>query len=339
MSSKLDRPEHEQIFKRMLLMRRFEEKVIHLFQQKAFFAHFHVYIGQEAVGATALQLLRPDDFVSTTHRNHGHVVGRGADAGRALAEIIVRADGLNGGRAGTLHMCDPTNGFIATSAMVGASVPLATGAALAAKQSGSDKVCIAFFGDSALEEGMVLEALNMAELWSVPAIFICENNTPGALGAPGEYAISVNAAAQLADIPAAMGIDSRVVDGTTVTEVYDVVSEAVTKCRQGEGPVFIEAMIERWPGSIPLWPEPATGKTDLSMAWNDSLIPEEHANWIRVYDPILRYSRLLLSASVFTNEELLEIDQQVSSTVDEAEAFALASAFPDPESATERIFA
>jgi len=339
MPTKLDRSGHEQILKRMLLMRRFEEKVIHLFQQKAFFAHFHVYIGQEAVGASALQLLGPGDFVSTTHRNHGHVVGRGADVGRALAEILVRSDGLNGGRAGTLHLCDPSNGFIATSAMVGASVPLATGAALAAKQSGSDEVCVAFFGDSALEEGMVLEALNVAALWSLPAVFICENNTPGVLGAPGEYSISINAAAQLADIPAAMGIDTRVVDGTTVAEVYEVVSGAVTKCRQGKGPVFIEAMIERWPGSIPLWPKPAAGETDLSMAWDDARISGEYANWIKVYDPILRYSRVLLSDYGFTTEELLEIDREVSSTVNEAEAFALASPFPNPESAMEKVFA
>ncbi len=339
MATKLDHSGHERIMKRMLLMRRFEEKVIALFQQKAFFAHFHVYIGQEAVGASALQLLGPGDFVSTTHRNHGHVVGRGADVGRALAEILVRADGLNGGRAGTLHLCDPSNGFIATSAMVGASVPLAAGAALAAKQSGSDNVSVAFFGDSALEEGVVLEALNMAALWSLPVIFICENNTPGALGAPGEYAISINAATQLADIPAAMGIDTRVVDGTTVAEVYDVVAEAVAKCRQGEGPVFIEAMIERWPGSIPLWPEPVTGDTDLSMAWDDDRITGEHANWIKAYDPILRYARVLLSDHGFTTEELLAFDRDVSNAVDEAEAFALASPFPDPESAMDKVFA
>ncbi len=339
MASELDRFGHEQILKSMLLMRRFEEKVIALFQQKAFFAHFHVYIGQEAVGASALQLLGPGDFVSTTHRNHGHVVGRGADVGRALAEILVRADGLNGGRAGTLHLCDPSNGFIATSAMVGASVPLATGAALAAKRSGGDKICVAFFGDSALEEGMVSEALNMAALWSLPVIFICENNTPGALAGPDKYAVSINAAAQLADIPTAMGIDTRVVDGTNVTEVYDVVSEAVTKCRQGDGPVFVEAMIERWPGSIPLWPEPATGKTDLSMAWDDDRITGKHANWIKAYDPILRHARVLLADHGFTAEELLAIDREVNDVVDEAEEFALASPLPNPDSAMDKVFA
>ena len=221
--------------------------------------------------------------------------------------------------------------------MVGASVPLATGAALSAILSGSDQVCVAFFGDSALEEGVVSETLNIAALWSLPVIFICENNTPGALGAPGEYTISVNAAAQLSDIPAALGIDSRVVDGSTVAEVYAAVSEAVTKCRQGNGPVFIEAMIERWPGSIPLWPEPATGETDLSMAWDEARISGEHANWIKVYDPILRYSRVLLSDYGFTTAELLAIDEEVSSAVNDAAAFALASPFPDPESAVENV--
>lgn len=339
MPDTLERAEHEQILKRMLLIRRFEEKVIHLFREKAFFAHFHVYIGQEAVGATALQLLGPGDFVSTTHRNHGHVVGREADLGAALAEILVRSDGLCGGRAGTLHLCDPSKGFIATSGMVGASVPLAAGAALAAKQSGSDKVCVAFFGDSSLEEGMSMEALNLAALWSLPIIFVCENNTPGALGAPGEYSISVHSASQLSDLPVAMGIDSQVVDGTDVFEVHEAVSRAVSKCRLREGPVFIEAMIERWPGNIPLWPEPATGETDLSMAWDETRITGEHANWTKVYDPILRYSRALLAEHGFTTDELLEIDRQAITRVNDAEAFALNSPFPDRESATKHVFA
>ena len=116
-------------------------------------------------------------------------------------------------------------------------------------------------------------------------------------------------------------------------------SEAVTKCRQGDGPVFVEAMIERWPGSIQLWPEPATGETELSMAWDETRISGEHANWIKAYDPILRHARVLLSDHGFTAEELLAIDREVNDVVDEAEAFALASPLPDPESAMDKVFA
>jgi len=323
----------------MLLMRRFEEKVIHLFQQKAFLSHYHVYIGQEAAGAAALQLLEAGDIIATTHRNHGHIVGRGADVGRALAEILCRADGLNGGRAGTLHLCDPSKGFIATSAMVGANVPLAAGAALAAKRGGSGGLCVAFFGDSALEEGMVVEALNIAALWSLPAVFICENNTPGAgEGAPNDYTVSINAASQLADIPAALGIASTVIDGASVPAAYDAVSEAVTKCRNGEGPIFIEAMIERWPGSIPLWPDAAIGDTDLEAAWEQSRISGPCASWIENHDPVLRYARLLVSDYGFTPETILEIDRQVRAVVDDGAAFALASPHPDPVSAMQSVF-
>jgi len=180
-----------EILRRMLLIRRFEEKVAQLAQQRKFPGHFHLYIGQEATGVAALLHLGPDDYIFTTHRNHGHVLARGGDPGRSLAEILGREGGYNRGKGGTLHLAVKELGIPLTSAIVGDIVPIATGAAYALKQLGGDGVSMAFFGDGALEEGAFYESINLAALWRLPVIYICENNSVGLVSArAGEYPIS-----------------------------------------------------------------------------------------------------------------------------------------------------
>lgn len=327
------------IFERMVLMRRFEETVAQLSKDHPF-GHFHLYIGQEATGAAALEALGPDDLTLTTHRNHGHVVGRGADPGRALAEIMGRADGLNGGIGGTLHLCDRSAGFLSTSAVVGGSVGLATGAGHALKRAGTGAVSVALFGDAALEEGIAFEALNIAALWSLPVLYLCEDNSRGAPGASaGEYPSSEMAAKRLADIPASLGIETDSVDGADAEAVFAAVSGALARLREGHGPVFIEALTERWPGSRPLWPELSTGITDLGMAVGEADVTGEHAAWIRDHDPVLRYARELVSAGHLTREGMFDIDRRATERMAAARAFAEASPFPDPETALQGAFA
>jgi pyruvate dehydrogenase E1 component alpha subunit len=164
-----------QLLRTMLRIRRFEEAVFRLASERRFAGHFHLYIGQQATGAAVISVLEDRDRLATTHRNHGHVIARGADPAAALAEILGRADGLNGGRAGTLHLTEPSLGFISTSAIVGGCVSLAVGAGYACKQNGNGAVAAAFFGDGALEEGVSYEALNVASLLKLPDLFICEN--------------------------------------------------------------------------------------------------------------------------------------------------------------------
>jgi TPP-dependent pyruvate/acetoin dehydrogenase alpha subunit len=164
------------IFERMLLIRRFEEAVLCLSNEKQFVGHYHLYIGQEATGAAIMPLLDARDRIATTHRNHGHVLARGADPGRALAEILGRATGLNGGRGGTLHLSAPDLGFISTSGIVGGCISLGVGGGYACRQRGDGAVSAVFFGDGALEEGVSFEALNIASLWRLPVLFVCENN-------------------------------------------------------------------------------------------------------------------------------------------------------------------
>jgi pyruvate dehydrogenase E1 component alpha subunit len=178
----LDRQTSLSIFERMLLIRHFEETVIRLYSEGRFASHYHIYIGQEATGSAVLEVLGDKDLICTTHRNHGHIIGRGCDPNRAMAEILGRATGFNGGRSGTLHLCDASRGFLSTSAIVGGCPGLATGAAYGIKVKREPHVSVGFFGDGALEEGLVIESFNIAALWKLPVVYVCENNSSGAIG-------------------------------------------------------------------------------------------------------------------------------------------------------------
>jgi pyruvate dehydrogenase E1 component alpha subunit len=239
---------------------------------------------------------------------------------------------------GTLHMTDRSVGFLSTSAVVGNVVGLGAGASYALKQAGKGNIAVAFFGDGALEEGVVFESMNMAALWSLPVLFLCENNSPGA-GAAGEYPSSVIAAKRLTDIPESLGIPAQVVDGADVEAVYSAASEAVGRMRDGGGPFFLEAVTRRWPGSRPLWPDLLTGVTDLTMAWEEKKIIGEHADWIRKHDPVIRYARELLAAARLEQKELLAMDEGINDKMEEARSLAIESPLPQAETALEGAFA
>ena len=324
----------------MLMIRRFEETIVRLFQEEAFMAHYHLYIGQEATGVGVMEALGPDDKLATHHRNHGHMIARGADPGKAVAEILGREDGLNHGHAGTLHMSEPDLGFISTSAIVGGSISLATGAAFALKQQGGDAVAVGLFGDGALEEGVSYESLNFAALYSLPAVYVCENNSPGALGsAGGGFPTSVSSVKDLVSIPQTFDIPFETVDGRDLDAVYELTSRAVDHCRRREGPFFIHAVTDRYAGSQALWPDLPTGQTDISMGWDESRMEGEHEGWFQGHDPVMIYARRLLGDGDLTQEELAEIDKRVRDRLDEAREFALASSPPAAETALDNVFA
>lgn len=327
------------IFERMLLMRHFEEAVMRLFKEGHLPSHYHVYIGQEATGAAALQAIGDDDLICTTHRGHGHVVGRGADPGRSLAEILGRSTGFNGGRGGTLHLCDRSHNFLSTSGLVGSCAGLAAGAAYGIKTLGQSKVVVAFFGDGSLEEGLVLEVFNIAGLWKLPLIMVCENNSGGAIGVQGGgYPTSVSSAQHLSRIPECYGIATAVVDGADVVDVYAAMIPALERARGGGGPTFIETMTERWPGNQGLWPELATA-TDLRDAWDPSRLTGPHANWLETHDPVLRLARELVAATMASQDDLLALDKNVRDRIDAAAEFAIASPPPTADTAAGGVFA
>lgn len=343
MSNPPDETRHLDMFERMLLIRRFEEALVGLAEEKAFTSHYHLYIGQEATGAAVMEVLGADDRIATTHRNHGHLLARGADPKRAMAEILCRATGLNGGRGGTLHMCAPALGFLSTSAVVGGCIGLALGASYALQRAGKGNIAVAFFGDGSLEEGVSSEAMNIAALWSLPLLLICENNSGGALGsAGGEYPSSTIAAKELTAIPAALGIETRVVDGASLGQVLATAGEAARHCRAGRGPFFIEARTERWPGSRPIWPRLLTGVTEVAMAWNGNPINGEYGaygEWYGRNDPVLRLARELLADGRTDPDGLSDMDKRVAQRIDQARTFALESPLPDDASALTGAFA
>jgi TPP-dependent pyruvate/acetoin dehydrogenase alpha subunit len=327
----LDRQTSLSIFERMLLIRHFEETVIRLYKEGRFGSHYHIYIGQEATGAAVLEVLSDKDLISTTHRNHGHIIGRGCDPNRAT--------GFNGGRSGTLHLCDPSRGFISTSAIVGGCPGLATGAAYGIKVKREPHVSVGFFGDGALEEGLVIESFNIAALWKLPVVYVCENNSSGAIGPQqGGYPTATTATDSFTRLPAAYGIHCLKVGGTDISAVHKAATDAVAHCRAGNGPVFIEAFTTRWPGSSPLWPELAT-VTDLTEAWEPERISGPNADWVRHHDPLLRAARELLEACYTTRDELLARDKAARQRMAAAAEYAVESPMPDPATVADHVFA
>lgn len=327
--------------RRMLLMRRAEEQVIHFARdhEELIRGHYHVYIGQEAIGAGVCATLRQDDYVFTTHRNHGHVVARGGELGPLLAEIIGRTTGFNQGRGGTFHVAVPQLGILHTSAVVGGCMPLAVGAAFSIKKLGTDQVSLVFFGDGVLEEGAFYEAINMAMLWRLPVVFLCENNSaPPDRRAAGQVPSSSHSAKQLVDVAQAFSIPAEIVDGADIEAVYRVTQALVERTRKGDGPVFLEARATRWPGNMGMYPELKGGDYDIGWAWNPDSGPAELRDWLRASDPVALYARSLVDSGAVTRGQVEEMDAQARQEAAAATKFALESPEPTPERALEHVF-
>lgn len=335
----MPRVEADQRLTDMLRIRRFEEQCIKLAGEKQFPGHYHVYIGQEATAVTACAELTPDDFIFTTWRNHGHLLARGAAMDRMLAEILGRSGGYAGGKSGTLHLCVRELGVPATSALVGGSVPLAVGAALACKRRGSG-ITVAFFGDAALEEGAFYEAMITAAVWRVPILFVCENNSiPPELRKRGQFTSSTLPAARLADVPQSLQIPASVVDGSDTQALSECFGSLVAEVRAKSEPRFVEVRCTRWPGSFPLWPELPSGEWQVAWAFDAKPDRSDLAAWIEQSDPIALYIRKLTAAGTLDRRRIEAIDAGIRDEVAAAACFALASPFPEPSEAYRHVWA
>jgi pyruvate dehydrogenase E1 component alpha subunit len=317
----------------MLLIRHFEEALVDLYNKGNFRGHYHLYIGQEASGVAALSCLENRDHLFTTHRNHGHLLARGAEPKRLLAEILGRADGYNKGKGGSFHTAVSSLGFLHTSAIVAGIIPLAIGTAYASKALKNGRVTACLFGDGALEEGAATEAFNLASLWKLPVLFLCENNGKyGAGQAVGAARSSSMATYPLTDLPRAYKIPSRQVDGVDTGAVHQVISDAVKQIRDGEGPQFIEAQTVRWPGSETNWPTVPV-PTDIALAWDVTSVAEKVKEWYRSSDPLLIFVRELVGEKQATRDEIATLERKTKEIIAEAVSFALASPHPKPEEA------
>lgn len=316
----------------MLRIRRLEEAVIRLAEDpsRPIRGHVHVCIGQEAAATGACAALDAGDYVFTTHRNHGHVLARGGEPGRILAEILGRVAGYSQGRAGGFHVAAPHLGILHTSAIVGGSIPLAAGAAFAASRLGNSKVALVFFGDGAMEEGVFSETLNIAQLWRLPVVFFMENNSVSPLERAGRGSpTSEHSASALSDVPRAYGLTTSVVDGTDIERVFAVVRRALSQARADKGPFFIESRTSRWPGNYASSPSLArTGATDVTWAWSPETAPQPVRRWVEQSDPLLRYARRLLQKGRLDQPGLLSLDASVRAEL--SQAVELAQRSPEP---------
>jgi acetoin:2,6-dichlorophenolindophenol oxidoreductase subunit alpha len=339
MLPKVSREELLEMCRRMFIIRHFEEHLVALHDNGAFGGHYHLYIGQEGTGVPALACLGSDDYLFTTHRNHGHLLARGVEPTKLYAEIFGRADGLNRGKGGSFHSIAPALGFLHTSGVVAGILPLATGTAYASKAQKNGRLTVCLFGDGALEEGAAPEAFNLASLYKLPVLFLCENNGKyGAGRAVAAAQSSSMAVYPLTDLPKAYKIPAQQIDGIDAGSVHATISEAVRRIRNGEGPQFIEAQTVRYPGSETNWPT-VPRPTDTSLAWDVSSVPEKEREWYRSCDPLLTFVRELVESEQAAKGAIIKIELAVKAQIAAAIEAALKSPYPNVEQAERDYFA
>jgi pyruvate dehydrogenase E1 component alpha subunit len=322
----------------MLRIRRFEEQCVRLAKAGQLHGHYHVYIGQEATAVAACAALTPEDFIFSTWRNHGHLLARGATPVKMMAEILGKAGGYAGGKSGTLHLAVRELGIPTTSALVGASLPLAAGAALACKCRGSG-VAVAFFGDAGLEEGAFYEAMVVAAVWKVPILFVCENNAiPPEQRKRGQYTSSTLPAARLVDVPLALQVPAEAVDGADMNALTQCFNRLVAEVRSGGGPRFVEVRCTRWPGNIMTWPELPGGEWQVGWVFGEKPDSGEMADWLRS-DPLSLYLQQQVQAGALDRAKIEAIDARARSEMADAVRFALDSPYPPPGDAYKHVFA
>jgi pyruvate dehydrogenase E1 component alpha subunit len=311
-----------EMYRQMLTIRFFEEKVFELYGQNLVPGTIHLYAGEEAVAVGVCANLRREDYITSTHRGHGHCIAKGARLDKTMAEILGRKTGYCKGKGGSMHIADFGIGMLGANGIVAGGLPIAAGAALAAQLEGGDKVVVVFFGDGATNEGEFHEVLNLASIWKLPLIFTCENNLYG-VNTPVEYATGLKHVSERAT--GGYGIPSVVVDGNDVFAVYEATKKAVAKVRAGKGPIFLEFITYRWRGHFE-----APGMPDLRPI-------EEIESWKKKC-PIASFERKLLANGMITQQIIEEIDAQVRQQIENAVSYALASPLPAPEDALEDVY-
>lgn len=308
------------LYRTMLTIRRFEERCNHLYMQGRIPSTLHLYIGQEAVATGVCAHLRADDYALSTHRPHGHAIAKGVPLQSMMAELYAKVTGCCQGKGGSMHVGDINVGMVPAIAIVGGNIPIAAGMALAAKRLNNGRVAVSFFGEGGANEGAFHEALNMAALWNLPVVYVCENNLYAA-STPVTTAFKID---NVADRAAAYGLPGVIVDGNDVEAVYQAAGEAIARARRGDGPTLLECKTYRLCGHSRS--DPRTYRTK-----------EEEALW-ETKDPITRLAGRLQQRGLATTASLAEIEQSVKAEIDEAVAFAEASPAPAPEDTLKHVF-
>lgn len=309
------------MYRKMFTIRTFECKIRDLFTNGVIVGDLHLSSGQEAVAVGVCSNLRNIDTINTTHRGHGHCIAKGADVKRMMAEFFAKRTGLCKGKGGSMHLADLSVGMLGASAIVGGGIPTAVGAALSFKMRKTDQVAVAFFGDGATNQGTFHESVNLAAIWDLPVVFVCENNQY-AESTPVSYAIRVK---NIADRAAAYGIPGVLVNGMDILAVYEATNQAVKRARKGEGPTLLDCKTYRYEGH------------EVGDPWDLYRSKEEVEEW-RQKDPIPTFERKLIDGKTATQKEIDAIQKEVLGLIDTAVEYARESPSPELKEAFEDVF-
>ena len=316
----LTREEAIEIYERMALIRAFEERVAKLFAAGRIAGFVHLYAGEEAVAVGICSHLGDGDFITSTHRGHGHCIAKGVDPGEMMAELFGRLGGSCKGKGGSMHIADVSKGMLGANGIVGGGPPLAAGAGLTAKLTGSGAVAVCFFGDGAAEQGTTHEAMNLAAIWKLPVVFVCENNQFAESTPVGYHC----AATSIADRAASYNIPGVTVDGYDVIAVREAAGEAVDRARRGDGPSLLEAKTWRYFGHFE--GDQATYRT------------AEQSAAYREHDPLTTFAKQAVDRGLLEQKDVDRMNTEAEKKVDDALAFAEASPEPAPEDALTDVY-
>ena len=320
----LDKTALMEMMRRMLRIRHFEEAVINLVERGEIVGAAHSYIGEEAVAVGACMALRDDDWMTGNHRSHGHPIAKGGNVNTAMAELLGKKTGICKGKGGSMHLADFSIGILGESGILGSSIPVAVGAALGSRLQGNDRVAVCFFGDGASNEGAFHESINLAAVWKLPVIFLCENN---------QYAVTSSfkdmvAVANISDRAAAYAIPGVLVDGQDALAMHEAVTHAVERARSGQGPTLVEGRTYRY----------YDHSLGLGRIVRNSYRDDDEVEEWKQRDPLDIHRARLIEQNIATAEELDALEEHVKGEIEEAVAFARESPYPDPSEVWEDMF-
>jgi acetoin:2,6-dichlorophenolindophenol oxidoreductase subunit alpha len=311
------------MYRQMVSIRLFEEQVNDLYTRALMPGLAHLYAGEEAVAVGVCQALRPDDYITSTHRGHGHCLAKGAAPDRMFAELLGKEAGYCRGKGGSMHIADPATGNLGANAIVAGSVGIATGAAFSAKRLGNGRVAVCFFGEGALGQGSLYEVMNLAQLWKLPVIYVCENNLYN------EYThYSETTAGEIMGRATAFGIHAESVDGQDVRAVYGLATHLVEGARRGDGPAFLVCNTYRYSGHH---------VGDINREYYRS--KEEEQRWKSQHDPLKLLSGWLTEQALAEPADFERIQSEVKKEMEAAVKFAIAAPYPSPEEVEQDVYA
>jgi TPP-dependent pyruvate/acetoin dehydrogenase alpha subunit len=322
-SATISKEQALQMYRRMVSIREFEEHANDLYLRALMPGLTHLYEGEEAVAVGICEALRPDDYITSTHRGHGHCLAKGAAPDRMFAELLGKEAGYCRGKGGSMHIADPATGNLGANAIVGGSAGIATGAAFAAKQLGNGRVCICFFGEGALGQGLLYEVMNIASLWKLPVVYVCENNMYN------EYThFSETTSGEILARPAAFGLPAESVDGQDVRAVHAVAARLIGRARRGEGPSFVLCNTYRYRGHH---------VGDINREYYRA--KQEEQKWSSERDPINLLRDWMLQQKLADSAQLERIQTEVKAEMNAAVEFAIAAPYPEVQEAQEDVYA